>query len=377
MEIEVLAEKLSKALNNVSRIATSKVTLPVLNNVLIKVKEKKVSLITTNLDMAIIDFLPVSNSKDGVITVPARLLAEFASTLPKKEKVNIDIKDSKINIKAGKYSSIINGAPADDFPELPEIDEKKAVIFKMSTEEFKNSATQVVVASSNDFNRPALTGVHFYTDNKSLYMIATDGYRVAKKKLINDVKSEIDVTIPANSLQEVLRSIDDSMEEIEIAFNEDLIRFRLGEIEIISKIIDAEYPPVGNLIPKSSKVALEVDREELVRVVKLASLFARHATNDVIACEAKAPDTFSIFSIANEFGENISSIDTKVEESGKIYMISHYLLDALNVLDSKKVFIGFNTETTGNPIESAMILKNPDSDDYIHTIMPIDSNNVN
>ena len=294
MEIEVLAEKLSKALNNVSRIATSKVTLPVLNNVLIKVKEKKVSLITTNLDMAIIDFLPVSNSKDGVITVPARLLAEFTSTLPKKEKVTISIKDTKINIKAGKYSSTINGAAADDFPELPEIDEKKAVIFKMSTEEFKNSATQVVVASSNDFNRPALTGVHFYTDDKVLYMIATDGYRVAKKKLINDVKSEIDVTIPANSLQEVLRSIDDSMEEIEIAFNEDLIRFRLGEIEIISKIIDSEYPPVSNLIPKSSKVLLEVDRDELVRVVKLASLFARHATTDVIACEAKAPDTFSL-----------------------------------------------------------------------------------
>lgn len=377
MEIEVSAEKLSKALNNVSRIANSKATLPVLNNVLIKVKDKKVSLITTNLDMAIIDFLPVSNSKDGIITVPAKLLAEFVSTLPKKEKVTLEVKDDKINLKAGKYFSIINGAPADDFPELPEINKEKAVIFKLSTEEFKNSATQVVVASSNDFNRPALTGVHFYTDNKNLYMIATDGYRVAKKKLISGIKSEIKITIPANSLQEVLRSIDDSMEEIEIAFNEDLIRFRLGEIEIISKIIDAEYPPVGNLIPKTTEISIEVDREELVRVVKLASLFARHATNDIIACETKTPDTLSIYSIANEFGENNSSIDTKADKDGKIFMTSHYLLDALNVIDSPRISINFNNNASGNPIESAMILKSTNSEDYIHIIMSVDGNNAN
>ena len=83
MEIEVTQEKLSKALNNVSRIAVGKVTLPILNNVLIRVEKNKISLVTTNLDMAVIDFLPVSNSKDGVITVPAKLLAEFVSTLPK------------------------------------------------------------------------------------------------------------------------------------------------------------------------------------------------------------------------------------------------------------------------------------------------------
>ena len=96
MEIEVSQEKLSKALNNVSRIATGKVTLPVLNNVLIRVEDKKVSLITTNLDMAVIDYLPVSDSKNGVITVPAKLLAEFVSNLPKGEKIKLSSKNTKI-----------------------------------------------------------------------------------------------------------------------------------------------------------------------------------------------------------------------------------------------------------------------------------------
>ncbi|MBR3253061.1 DNA polymerase III subunit beta [Candidatus Saccharibacteria bacterium] len=375
MEIEATAEKLSKALNNVSRIATSKVTLPVLNNVLIKIKDKQVSLITTNLDMAIVDFLPVSNSKDGVITVPAKLLAEFVSNLPKDEKVKISSSGTKITVTAGKYSSTINGSPADDFPELPEIDEKSAVIFKIGTEEFKNGVGQVIIASSNDFNRPALTGVHFYTSDKSLFIVATDGYRLAKRKLVKNVQSEIKITIPSTSLQEVLRSITDDIEEIEISFNDDLIRFRLGELEIISKIIDAEYPNPEDFLPKTSEINLVVDRTDLIRVVKLASLFARHTTNDVITCEAKSPDTFSVHSIANEYGENDSSINTKTDKDGKISVTSRYLLDALNVISTPKISINFNDKSKNlSVIESALVLKEPNSEDYIHILMPVDDN---
>ena len=97
MKIEVSQEKLNKALTNVSRIAVGKVTLPILNNALIRVDDKKVSIITTNLDMAIIDFLPVSSSENGVITLPAKLLAEFISNLPKDEKVEITSKNNLIN----------------------------------------------------------------------------------------------------------------------------------------------------------------------------------------------------------------------------------------------------------------------------------------
>ena len=375
MEIEATAEKLSKALNNVSRIATSKVSLPVLNNVLIKVKDKQVSLITTNLDMAIIDFLPVSNSKDGVITVPAKLLAEFISNLPKDETVTIASKDSQVTVTAGKYSSTINGSSADDFPELPEIDEKSAVIFKIGTEEFKNGIGQVIIASSNDFNRPALTGVHFYTHDKSLFVIATDGYRLAKKKLIKNVQSEIKITVPSSSLQEVLRSITDETEEIEISMNDDLIRFRLGELEIISKIIDAEYPNPEDFSIKESEINLTVDRNDLIRIVKLASLFARHTTNDIITCEAKTPDTFSVHSIANEYGKNDSSIDTKTDQNGKISVISRYLLDALNVINTPKISISFNDNSKNlNVIERALVLKESNSDDYIHILIPVDDN---
>lgn len=366
MKIKVTQEKLSKALNNISRIAISKVTLPILNNVLIRVDQKKVSLTTTNLDMAVVDYLPVSSSEDGVITVPAKLLAEFVSNLPKGETTEISLKNNKVTIKAGEYSSIINGTPADDFPELPEIDEKKAVVYKIGVDEFKTSLAQVIIAASNDMTRPALTGVFFNTNDNTLRIAATDGYRLAEKKLIDKVESEVQAVVPASSLQEVLRSIGDDVEEVEISFNEDLVRFRLGEVEIISKLIDASFPDYQRLIPKDPEIKVELNREELVRVTKLAALFSKSVGGSIV-CEAMEPDTFSVKSIANEFGENDSKINTKVEKSGKINLNSRFLLDALGALEEPTISFEFSGHV------APILLKNQKKDNYIHIVMPLNS----
>ncbi|MBR2741185.1 DNA polymerase III subunit beta [Candidatus Saccharibacteria bacterium] len=366
MIIKVTQEKLSKALNNVSRIAMNKVTLPILNNVLLRVEKKKVYLITTNLDMAVKDYLPVSNSEDGVVTVPAKLLAEFVSNLPKGETIEITSEDTKVKIKAGKYSSIINGSIADDFPELPEINEKQAVIYKIGADEFKNSMSQVLIATSSDLTRPALTGVYFNTSDHTLAVASTDGYRLAEKKLIDKTESEVSAIVPASSLQEVLRSISDDVEEIEIAFNDDLVRFRLGEVEIISKLIDASFPDYQKLIPKDNDIFASVNREELVRITKLAALFARSVGGSII-CEAKDPNTFSVKSIANEYGENDSEIEATIKNTGKVNLNSRFLLDALGALEEKELELSFSNRVT--PI----ILKNKKSKLYTHIIMPLNS----
>ena len=366
MKIKVTQEKLSKALNNVSRIAVGKVTLPILNNVLIRVDNKKVSLITTNLDLAVIDYLPVSSSEDGVITIPAKLLAEFINTLPKGETIELTTKDTKLVISAGKYSSTINGSLADDFPEIPEINEKDAIVYKITTDEFKNSLNQVLIASSNDLTRPALTGVYFNTNDNTLAIAATDGYRLAEKKLIEKVENEVKAIIPASSLQEVLRSINDDAEEIEIAFNDDLVRFRFGEIEVVSKLIDASFPDYQKLIPKDNNILVELNREELVRITKLAALFSRSIGGSIV-CETKTPDTFSVKSIANEFGENDSKIETKVEKEGKVNLNSRFLLDALNALEEKEITFSFSDRI------APILLKNKKDQKYTHIIMPLNS----
>jgi len=368
MEIEAESGKLAKALGIVSRVAAgSRTTLPILNNVLIRVDDGKVTLSTTNLDMAVIVYLPVSASKNGVMTVPAKLLAEFTSNLPKGETVKVTTEGTRVTLKAGRYSSTLNGTPADDFPELPGIEEEKAVKFKMGVDEFKMGVNEVTVASSNDLTRPALTGVYFNTDKGSLYVAATDGYRLAERKLVEKVESEIRAIVPTSSLSEVLRSASDAVEEIEILFDEAQVRFRLGEVEITSKLIDGSFPDYRQLIPKDNEAEIVVERGELLRVTKLAALFAREVGGSIVLEAKTATGTFAVGAVANEYGENTSEIETEVKKDERVTLNSRFLIDALNALEEEEVWLGFSGKV------APVTVRNAKSAKYIHIIMPLKS----
>jgi DNA polymerase-3 subunit beta len=365
MEINVDQSILKKALSVVSKVATSgKTTLPILSNVLIKVVNSKVTLTTTNLDMAIVDYLPTSSSKNGEITVPARLLADFIANLPKGD-VKISVKENKITTTSGKYKSVINGIDAADFPEVPEIDEKKAVIFKIPVDDFKNGMSAVKIAASNDTTRPSFTGVYFDSDEENLYAVATDGYRLAKKKLISGIESEVRAIVPASTITEVLSSISEDVEEVEILFDENQVCFRFGEVEVTSKYIDGSYPDYRKLIPEDTEVSLELDIAEVLRVTKLAALFAREVGGSIVLETSSEKSALLVSSVANEFGENASEIEIPVEKDMKVVLNSRYLLDALNSLTSTKVKLGISGSL--QPIK----IENSDDDSYVHIVMPL------
>ena len=367
MEIEVLQDRLAKALNIVSRVAAStKAGLPILSNVLLRAEENQLTLTATDLNLATVVYVNAKTKKNGTITVPAKLLSEFVSNLP-KEEVNLIAKEDKLTISAGKYKSTINGILADDFPELPKIDEKEAATFKISVDIFKESVNEVIIAASNDTTRPALTGVYFNTFEDSLYIAATDGYRLADKKFVDKVTSDIKVIVPTNALQEVIRSINDSMDEIEVLITDVQIRFRMGEVEITSKLIDASFPDYRKLIPENCISNIELDKAELIRMTKVAALFARDSGGSIV-CEAKADDgTFSIAAVASEVGENSSAMEAKVEKDAKVTLNSRYLLDALNSTVEGKIIFSMSNQL--DPIK----IKHAKSDDYTHIIMPLNS----
>jgi len=368
MEVSVLQERFAKALSIVSRVAAStKTTLPVLSNILIRAEGKKLMLTATNLELATVDSLGAKVKKGGTITVPARLLAEFVSNLPKGVDVEMVAKDNKLTIKAGQYKSVMNGIVADDFPELPQIDEKKAVTFKVGVEDFKNAAQEVMVASSNDATRPALTGVYFNTYEGALYVAATDGYRLAERKFIEKVVSEVFTIVPTTSLQEVLRSIMDDIEEIEVLFDESQVRFRLGEIEVTSKVIDGNFPDYRQLIPKKTDIVVKLEKDELTRMTKMAALFARESGGSVV-CETKKMDKqFAISAVASELGENTSHIETEVSGDGKVVLNSRFLMDALGAVSEKSLSFGFSGKL------SPVVIRNTENKDYTHIIMPLKS----
>lgn len=367
MEVEVLQERLSKALSVVSRVAAStKAGLPILSNVLLRAEGKQLVLTATNLELATVEFVNAKIKNEGTITVPARLLADFISNLP-KEPVTLKADGEKLTISAGKYKSIINGILADDFPELPTINEKDAVTFKIPTDIFKEAVNQVIIAASNDTTRPALTGVFFNTFENALYIAATDGYRLADKKFVDNVTSEVKAIIPTAALREVLSSLSDSMEEIEVMIINSQIQFRMGEIEVTSKLIDASFPDYRQLIPKNEKAKVILNKTELVRMTKVAALFARESNGSVV-CEAKKDEgNFSISAVASELGENSAAMEAEVKEDSKVTLNSRYLLDALNATTEDEVEFCFSGKL------SPVVIRNNKNQDYTHIIMPLKS----
>lgn len=362
MKIIVKQENLSKALNTVSRIASSKVSLPILNNIFIKAEKGKILLSATNMDIAISQSIGADVKKEGVVVVPAKLITEFVANLP-KTNINLELHNKKLNIESGNYKSTINTIDPEDFPEIPEIKEANKLIIK--TELFKKSVTQTAPVCSVDVTRPILTGVYIYNLDNEIYFVATDGYRLAEKKVMKS-KEKIQIIVPANSLLNVNQSIDDNLENIEILFNDEQISFNLGNIEITSKLINGKYIDYRGLIPIETENKAIIDKTEFLRVVKIAELFARENSGSVIVKNDSKKSIIDVRSIASEFGDNNAIIEAETVGDGDIVLNAKFLIEALNNINTDKISFCFNGKLMPSLITG-------DKDDYRHIIMPVKS----
>ena len=156
MELTVTQENLTHALSAVNRVANTKTQLPILSNILLRTDGNRLLVAATNLEIAITQYIGAKIAKPGAITVPARLMSEFISSLP-KESVELKVVNDNLHIKSGSYSSIINGFVADDFPELPTINESSSIQYSIQVDDFKKAVSQTIITTSNDSTRPVLT----------------------------------------------------------------------------------------------------------------------------------------------------------------------------------------------------------------------------
>jgi len=366
MELTVKQENLNKALLAVSKVANSKTQLPILSNILLRTDGNRLLIAATNLEIAITQYIGAKVVKPGAITIPARLMSEFITNLP-KESVELKVVNDNLHIKSGSYNSIINGYIADDFPELPTINESSSIQYSINVEDFKKAISQTIITTSNDSTRPVLTGVYWHSYQGDLYLAATDGYRLSEKRLVKTTSS-LSVIIPNQTLQEVLRNINEESSEVDILFDDTQVRFRINEAEIISRLIDGNFPDYRQLIPNNSETKVVINKPDFIRTTKIAGLFARESGGSVTLKASSDDNKLLIHSIASQLGENTSEIEAKVDNSGQITLNSRYLSEALSVIDGDEVEFSFSGKL------APCILKSSEKDsDYFHIIMPLKS----
>jgi DNA polymerase-3 subunit beta len=364
MKLQVTQENLAKALNNVARVAmSSKNPLPILNNVLIKTINNRLSLSATNLEIAITEKIGSKVHSNGAITVPARHMQEYITSLP-SGVLDLELEEHKLHISTEQYQSTINGVIAEEFPVVPEINGE--VKWTIPAKELKGLA-QVVFAASGDETRPVLTGVFLQTNAGHLFAAATDSYRLAERKLIK-TSQKISLLVPATALQELLRILPEQTEGVEVYADSQQVLFKADDIELVTRLIDATYPDYKKLIPSKFSTTARVDRDEFIAIAKVSSLFARETAGSITINADPDTKKISITSIATQLGENTSNAPAKVEGGGEVTLNSRYLLDALNALSgAKEVTFSFNGKL------EPCVLTSSEQPDHTYLIMPLKS----
>jgi DNA polymerase-3 subunit beta len=363
MKLTVTQENLSRALATVSRIASTRGSLPILSNVLLKTDSNQLLVAATNLDVAISETIGAKVKTDGSITVPARLMQDYVASLP-SSTLTLEVVDNKLKLTTEHHSSTINGTPADDFPEMPTID--NGSILQLTATDLKTALQQVLFAASSDDARPVLTGLYLHTTNGKLYAVATDSYRLAEK-MIGKEEKEVSLLLPASSLQDVLRVMRDDTTTVSVNYDEQQARFSVGSVELVTRLIEGNYPDYRKLLPSEYATTATLNRADLQEITKVSSLFAREAAGGVTVTIEEEKKEVSIRSIASQVGENNAVAEAEVSGDAVITMNSRYILDALNAFEGKKIQVNVNGKL------DPCVLTDPENDDYLHVVMPVKS----
>jgi len=347
--------------------------LPITNNVLLTVDQSRLKLAATNLEMAISCWIGAKVEEEGAVTVPARLLAEFISSLP-SDRVDISLfpRTKTLGLKCARFEARISGVDAKDFPPIPKIED--GITTKVEVDALRQGISQVVFAAASEDSRPVLTGVNAEFDGDLLTLAAADGFRLAvyKLPLLSPVSQKTEVIIPARALAELNRLMADQEEAIEITVNPNKSQalFRLKNIELVSQLVQGTFPQYGQLIPQSYNTRVVVDVAQFLRAAKTASIFASDGGGIVRLVMTPGgeltPGKITISARSEEVGDDVGEIDAIVEgEEAKIAFNGRYLIDVLGVLHETQVAL----ETT-NP-SSPGVIRPVGVDNYIHVVMPM------
>lgn len=364
MKISCTQERLNRGLNIVSRVVGNRVTLPVLSNIFLETKDGQLKLSATDLEIGVITSVSAKVDSEGALTVPARLISEFIATNT-DENLEIEAQKNSLHIKSQRYEANINGIDATEFPTIPEVDQKSMINLKSA--DFLAAIKEVIIACANDDTRPVLAGVYFKFEKGILYLVTTDSYRLAEKKIeIEDKTIEKEFIVPARTIHELIRiaSLLEKIENIGISASENQVAFNLGETQIVSRLIEGAFPNYKQIIPTGFKSNAKVDLKEFSSAVKMAALFARQSANNI---KIKfIPNELLITSVADQIGDNISKVNCETTgDEVEIAFNAKYVTDILTVLNDKNLIFEVNDKA------SPGVIKSEKDKDFVYIIMPL------
>ena len=367
MKLSVMQENLARGLSVVSRAVSSRSTLPVLANVLLKTEDAGLKLTATNLEIGITYWVPGKIETDGATTVPAKLLTDLVNSLPSGDRVDLELgAGESLHIRCGRFETHIKGIDADEFPAIQTAGERPTT--RVSQKVLRRALAEIVFAAASDEARPILTGVLARFEGDRLTLAAADNYRIAVRTIdVLDPVEAAQVVIPAKALHELERLLSDTDDPVELVLAQarNQVLFHLDGVDLVSRLIDGQFPNYQQVLPASHATRAELDREELLRAVRPAALIASSSAN-IVKLTVGGEGSGVTVTAAAEVGDYTGDVEATVEGDGTtIAFNARYLADVLGNVTADR----FSLELNG-PL-SPGVFRPVGDPAYIHVVMPV------
>ncbi|MEK7615452.1 MAG: DNA polymerase III subunit beta [Patescibacteria group bacterium] len=376
MKLSCTRENLHQGLSITSHLMTKNVNLPILQNVLMKAEGGSIKFTATNLEIAVNCIVRGKIDEPGEHTIPSKLFFDYVSLLP-NETIHLQVDQDNLRLECGNYKTKINGLSSSEFPVVPRVEGE--VTYQIPVEELKRSLSQVLFSVASNESRPELTGVHMkffpFEGEGRLQMASTDSYRLSEKTIpvVSPISQEQKVVVPAKTLAEVNRVLSVFKDEVDLPtvvsmqLSKNQVVFTYGPVELISRVIDENYPDYEQIIPKQFQTQATIDREDFIKSVKTASLFSKNGLFDIMLQFVPEEGMLRVQATDATRGQNTSAC--KAEISGQPNTVSvnyRYLLDGLQAISDEQVL--FEMIDASNP---CLLSPKGKTEAYRYVLMPI------
>jgi DNA polymerase-3 subunit beta len=344
MKFTCMQKKFLEVIQTVQKAVPGRSSTPILEGILLETDKDVLKLVGTNLEFGIQSHMEANILREGSVVVPSRLMSEVVRKFPDAE-VEVDVSDNyTIKLTCLNSTITLQGFEPDEYPSLPEIDEKDTI--EISKMLLSNMIRETVFAVAVDEARPILTGVLLEVEGKNITMVCLDGYRLALRRGMIDTAHEmLKVIIPGKTLTEVSKILDDEDQQISITISSRHVLFDLGYTIIVSRVLEGEYINYKQIIPEDYKTRVKADTKILDSSIDRASLIAREGKNNLIKLSLQ--DQKMVITSNSESGQVYEEIPILLE--GKdldIAFNSRYFMDMLKVIEDQEICLDFTTSVS-------------------------------
>lgn len=374
MKLICTQENLSRSITYLERITGKQSTLPILSNILVEAENGRLKLSATNLEIGVVVNIGAKIEEEGKITIPAKLIGSFIHNLPAEDILNLHTEQTSLVIQSSQYEGKIKGMDGKDFPIIPHF-QGSEYPFVFPAQHFKNALAQILFCVSQNESRMELTGVNVSFEEKSLYLAATDSFRLAEQVFELPYKTEPaqSFIIPSATCQELLRIITLESKEVLVAIEENQVFFEVDGIKIVSRLIHGKYPDYKQIIPTSFLSTYQMKRDELIRAVKIASVLSSYNAGEITIQFAPGAPECSIEAVSQEVGQNKSRVRIENQSGEDLeHMFTfnpRYVLEGLNALKGEYVVFHINNATS--PVVLREVEKKETEASYLYIMMPV------